>query len=162
MYHTSLNFSFRKFFYSMIFLINTIHICARHIISMKESFTDRSSHQSCSMQNSVFRNFTKLTEKRLCQSLFFNKVSTLLKKRLWHRCFPMNFEKFLRTPYFTEHLWTTASIQTYWLVGERSYFKYLREICPIIFLLDSFLIWHAAESIWKKCRIAFSIKSISN
>ena len=33
---------------------------------------------------------------------------TLLKKRLWHRCFPMNFVKFLRTPFFPEHLWTTA------------------------------------------------------
>ena len=35
--------------------------------------------------------------------LFFNKVAglrpaTLLKKRLWHRCFPVNFAKFLRTP----------------------------------------------------------------
>ena len=29
----------------------------------------------------------------------------LLKKRLWHRCFPMNFAKFLRTPFITEHLW---------------------------------------------------------
>ena len=24
--------------------------------------------------------------------------TTLLKKRLWHRCFPVNFLKFLRTP----------------------------------------------------------------
>ena len=29
---------------------------------------------------------------------------TLLKKRLWHRCFSVNFEKFLRTPFLTEHL----------------------------------------------------------
>ena len=39
----------------------------------------------------------------MCQSLFFNKVvglspATLSKKRLWHRCFPVNFVKFLRTP----------------------------------------------------------------
>ena len=25
--------------------------------------------------------------------------ATLLKKRLWHRCFPVNFMKFLRTPF---------------------------------------------------------------
>ena len=25
-------------------------------------------------------------------------------KRLWHRCFSVNFAKFLRTPFFTEHL----------------------------------------------------------
>ena len=30
---------------------------------------------------------------------------SLLKKRLWHRCFPVNFVKFLRTPFYIEHLW---------------------------------------------------------
>ena len=35
---------------------------------------------------------------------FFNKLAdlrfaTLLKKRLWHRCFPVNFAKLLRTPF---------------------------------------------------------------
>ena len=38
----------------------------------------------------------------MCQSVFFNKVAawpaTLLKKRPWHRCFPVNFPKFQRTP----------------------------------------------------------------
>ena len=29
---------------------------------------------------------------------------TLLKKRLWHRFFPVNFAKFLRTFFFTEYL----------------------------------------------------------
>ena len=55
-------------------------------------------------------NFTKFAEKDLCESLFFNKVgnlrpATLLKKRLWYRCFPVNFVKFLRTPFIMEHLW---------------------------------------------------------
>ena len=48
--------------------------------------------------------------KHLCQSLFFNKYAdlrpaTLLKKRLWHRCFPVNFVKFLRTPFYIDYLW---------------------------------------------------------
>ena len=30
--------------------------------------------------------------------------ATLFKKRLWRRCFPVDFVKFLRTPFFTEHL----------------------------------------------------------
>ena len=30
--------------------------------------------------------------------------ATLLKKRLWHRCFPVNFVKFLRKPFLTEQL----------------------------------------------------------
>ena len=36
---------------------------------------------------------------------FFLRSATLLKKRLWHRCFPRNFAKFLRTPSPTEHMW---------------------------------------------------------
>ena len=57
----------------------------------------------------ALRNFAKFTGKRLCQGLFFNKLAgrrsaTLLKKRLWHGCFHVNFTKFLRTPFLTEHL----------------------------------------------------------
>ena len=33
-----------------------------------------------------------------------SRPATLLKKRLWRRCFPVNFTKFLRTPFFIEHL----------------------------------------------------------
>ena len=52
----------------------------------------------------VLKNFTKFTGKHLCQSLFVNKVAglrptTLLKKRLWHRCFYVNCVKGLRTPF---------------------------------------------------------------
>ena len=49
----------------------------------------------------VLRNFAKITGKHLCQSLFFNKVAGLRPVR---RCFPVNFEKFLRTSLLTEHL----------------------------------------------------------
>ena len=47
----------------------------------------------------------KYLAKHLYQNLFFNKVAglrpaTLLKKRFWYRCFPVNFAKFLRTPYY--------------------------------------------------------------
>ena len=66
------------------------------------------------MRKGGLGNFTKLTEKHLCQSLLFNKVAdlrpaTLLRKRLWHRCFPVNFAKVSRTPFLIEHLWATAS-----------------------------------------------------
>ena len=52
----------------------------------------------------VLKNLIKFTGKHLCQSLFLNKVAghrpaNLLKKRLRHRCFPVNFIKFLRTPF---------------------------------------------------------------
>ena len=63
----------------------------------------------CSVRKAVLRNFAKFTEKHLCQSVFFNKVAglspaTLLKKKLWHRCFLVDFAKFLRTPF----LWNTS------------------------------------------------------
>ena len=32
------------------------------------------------------------------------RPATLLKKRLWYRCFPVNFAKFLRTPFVTKNL----------------------------------------------------------
>ena len=38
------------------------------------------------------------------------RPATLLKKRLWHGCFPVNFAKFLKNTFFTEHLWATASV----------------------------------------------------
>ena len=38
----------------------------------------------------------------ICTWVFIKKTS--LKKRLWHRCFPANFEKFLKTPFLIEHL----------------------------------------------------------
>ena len=68
------------------------------------SYYSRSSHRKCSIRKCVLRNFIKFRGKHLCQSLFFNKVAglrsaTLLKKRLWHRCFPVNFAKFLKTPF---------------------------------------------------------------
>ena len=65
----------------------------------------RSSHRRCSVK----KVFSKFTGEHLCRSLFFDKVLqgthfthftrpvTLLKKRYWHRCFPVNFAKFLRT-----------------------------------------------------------------
>ena len=56
------------------------------------------------MKKCVLRNFTKFTGKHLCQSLFFNRFAgfrpaNLLKKRLCHKCFPMNFVKIPRTPF---------------------------------------------------------------
>ena len=57
----------------------------------------------------VLKNFAKVTGKHRYQSLFpFNKVvglrpATLLKNRPWHRCFPVNFVKFLGATIFRTH-----------------------------------------------------------
>ena len=37
------------------------------------------------------------------------RPATLLKKRLWYRCFPVDFMKFLRTPFYRTAL-TTGSV----------------------------------------------------
>ena len=64
----------------------------------------RSSRLEVFCKKGVVRNFAKVTGKHLCQSLLFGIVeglrpATLLKRRLWHRCFPANFVEFLRTPF---------------------------------------------------------------
>ena len=41
------------------------------------------------------------------KSEFFSQKQSprgVLQKRLWHRCFPVNFAKFLKTTFLTEHL----------------------------------------------------------
>ena len=52
-------------------------------------------------KKAILRNFAKFTGKHMCQIIFFNKVAGLsfLKKRLWHRCFSVNFAKFLRAAF---------------------------------------------------------------
>ena len=61
----------------------------------------RSSRPEVFSRKSVLRNFAKFTGKYPCLCL---RAATLLKKRLWYRCFPVNFAILLRTPSFTEHL----------------------------------------------------------
>ena len=51
----------------------------------------------CSVTKVVLRNFAKFTGKQL-------SPATLLKKKLWHRHFPVNFTKFVRIPFCLEKL----------------------------------------------------------
>ena len=85
------------------------HSAGFNVLSVKQRSenlwkpSNRSSRPKVFCKKGALKNFTNFTGKRLCQSLF-NKVaclrpSTLLKKRLCHRCFLVNFVKFLRTPF---------------------------------------------------------------
>ena len=73
------------------------------------------------------------TGNHLCQRLYFNKVAglrpaTLLKRGLWRRCFPVNFGKFLRTPFLTEHLrWLLLLLNTSKNVNENHLGKQLKK-----------------------------------
>ena len=53
----------------------------------------------------VFKNI--YFEKHLQTTAYVNSGSsaTLLKKRLWDRCYAVNFTKFLRTHFFIKHIW---------------------------------------------------------
>ena len=59
------------------------------------ALTDSSSHQVLCVKR-CFNKFQKIRRENLCQSC---RPATLLKKRPWHRCFPVNFVKFLRTTF---------------------------------------------------------------
>ena len=56
----------------------------------------------------ILKSFTNFTSKHLCWSLFLKNLQAvdlqLHRKRLQRRCFPVKFAKFVRTPFFTEHL----------------------------------------------------------
>ena len=72
----------------------------------------RSSHQRCSVKK-VFLEFSQHSQENICSRVsFLIKLQTwclipaaLLKKRLWNWCFPVNFLKFLRITFLTEHFW---------------------------------------------------------
>ena len=72
----------------------------------------------------VHINFAKFTGKHLRQSLFLDEGARLrifemlfeisetcnfIKKETLTKCFPVNFAKFLKIAFFTEHLWAIAS-----------------------------------------------------
>ena len=86
--------------YRIVYIIEELE--RSHQVLFESLF--RSRHRRCSVRKGVLRNFAKFTGKHLCQSHFFKKVvglrpATLLKRRLWHRCFPVIFANFLRTPF---------------------------------------------------------------
>ena len=61
------------------------------------------------LEKGFLKNFAIFTGKHLCWSLILIKLQALMpsnfsKKRLQHRCFPMNFAIFLRKAFFREQL----------------------------------------------------------
>ena len=96
--------------------------------------------QRCSVEK-VFLEIRKIHRKSPVPESLFNEVAdhrteTWLKKRLWHRYFPVNFAKFLRKPFLTERLlWLLRKLVRLW----RRVFR--RKAKFIIFMLISFIFY---------------------
>ena len=70
------------------------------------------------------------------------RPTALLKKRLWHRCFTMNFGKFLRTPFLIEHLWCLLLNQGHWFVKQELFERYDEpNICNVV----RCFLWHQSS-----------------
>ena len=88
---------------------------ANLLVDEKSSFTHPPSYteavvQRCSVKKVFLEISQNLQENARARISFFSKVAglrpaTLLKKRPWYWCFPVNFTKFLRTTFYLEHLW---------------------------------------------------------
>ena len=116
------------------------HWCRILVLLSMENDLSRSSYRSCSVKK-VFLEVSRNSQENTCPESLFNKVNnnkglrpaTLLKKRLFHRCFPVNFAKFLRTPF----LQNTSGrlllyIHRFWLRHLHSNFKFDHEsICGV-------------------------------
>ena len=63
------------------------------------------------------------------------RPATLLKKRLWHRCFPVDFCKFFRNIFSTEHLRFSASAYELY----HKYFVFPRTFFLLVTLSNSIL-----------------------
>ena len=76
------------------------------------------------------------------------RSATLLRKRLWHSCFPVNFAKFIRTPFFIEQycgcFWKVLLSIALFRVKRKMKIK----VSPFSFLMSTFVslnelkIWH--------------------
>ena len=98
--------AFQSMAWSLIVYKNTIKNCSTTLQAF--FFLSFSLHHKqppkMFCKKGVLRNFAKFTGKHVCQNLFFKKVAglspaALLQKRPWHRSFPVNLTKFLRTPF---------------------------------------------------------------
>ena len=110
----------REFYYFLSILISDdsflvqFHVTVLFCTPWKHQ--NRSNVPEVFYKNFVVRNFTKFTGNHVCQSFFLNKIADwclqlIKKKRLWDRCFPVNFARILRTSFPTEHLGETTSLR---------------------------------------------------
>ena len=98
----------------------------------------RSSHRRFYKRKGVLRNFSKFTGKHLCQSSFLIKLDFNLQlyftKRFWHKCFSVNFPKFLRKHFLQNNsgrqlLQIHVTLCSTYLMNDKNYTIYFLTIC---------------------------------
>ena len=96
--------------------VNSIFTLNTFLIEMEQMFTAKfilvllkeAVAKKCSVKK-VFIEILQNSRENTCARVSF------LIKRLWHRCFLVNFVKFLRTLFLTEHLWWLLLYWAFWL-----------------------------------------------
>ena len=105
-------------------------------LDLKKQSLFRSSHQRYSIRK-VFSNISQNSQENTCARVF------------WHRCFPVNFARFVRTPFVTEHLRKTASVYSDYI-----FWKTWHLLCHLE-RIRKVLIWfcskHAQEKAFYHC-----------
>ena len=84
-------------------------------LKKKSCFMSRSSHQRCSIKKSPLKNFPKFTGKHCAKVSFLiiklqTKACDFIEKETLAVVFSCEFCKNFKSTFFTEHLWTTASV----------------------------------------------------
>ena len=97
----------------------------------------RNIHQRYSIKKELYKIWQDSNEKTYARFSFFFaglRPATLLKKRLWHRCFPVNLATFLRAPF----LQNSSRRLLLWKEGDdspplsKSSGKFIENICSVI------------------------------
>ena len=108
-----LNLSFVCYSWMLFGLILSLYVKANSIqwvrsrarlVTKRQEKTEAVS-QSCSVKKLFIEISQNSQENTFARVSFLLKLlKKLLKKRLWHRCFPVNFAKFWRISFLIEHL----------------------------------------------------------
>ena len=83
----------------------------RTLINNNNSDDTQAVVQMCSVKK-LFLKTSQNSQEKICARISFlirlqatgSQVCKFIKNWLWHKCFSVNFAKFLRAPFFTEHL----------------------------------------------------------
>ena len=88
-----LNTPLGLFFYTVYVLLEFQHDHSEAVV------------RRCSVKK-VFLEISQNSQENACarDSFLIKLQANFIKNEFWHSCFPVNFSKFLRTPFFTEHL----------------------------------------------------------